>query len=218
VYGWPRIANEGELTIGANVSVLATPAAVEFIVAPGAQVAVGERVLIESGVSIRARGKIRVGSGVRIGRGCIVDDDGGGEITLGDGAWLEDGAVIHGGTTVPVGAVVPGPAGVRDATVLASANDAPTEMLDLAENRVDDVDRRLRSVLSRIVAATSGVEPTAELTQVKGWDSLAALRALVALEKEFSVVLPINLFAERPSVGSLRPVIAASVARHAGIG
>jgi acyl carrier protein len=69
-----------------------------------------------------------------------------------------------------------------------------------------------------VVAGTSGVDAKAELTTVRGWDSLAALRALVALEKEFSVVLPITLFAERPSVASVAPVIAASVAKTAGIG
>jgi hypothetical protein len=41
---------------------------------------------------------------------------------------------------------------------------------------------------------------------------------VVALEKEFSVVLPITLFAERPSVESVAPVIAASVAKTTGIG
>jgi acyl carrier protein len=86
--------------------------------------------------------------------------------------------------------------------------------LDPTFASVADAERRIRKVLARIVPATSDVESSTELTQVAGWDSLAALRALVALEKEFAVMLPIHLFAERPSVASVTPIVAASTAKQ----
>ncbi|HEV3192168.1 MAG TPA: hypothetical protein VGY54_16765, partial [Polyangiaceae bacterium] len=56
VFGWPRVANEGELTIGDRVSIVSRPSAVELLVAPGASVLIGDRALVESGAVIRARG------------------------------------------------------------------------------------------------------------------------------------------------------------------
>jgi acetyltransferase-like isoleucine patch superfamily enzyme/acyl carrier protein len=218
LFGWPRIVNEGELTIGSYVSLLSTPSPVEFVVAPGATMVVAERALIESGASLRARGTLRIGRGARIGAGCIVGDDGkdDGETTIGDGAWIEDGVVVPGGTNVPAGTVL-----ARRVATSAAASVPRGPTVPVAAGSSDgasaDIDRRLRAVLSRVVAATSSVDAATELTQVKGWDSLAALRALVALEKEFAIVLPITLFAERPSLETVTPVIAATVAKHAGV-
>jgi acyl carrier protein len=75
-----------------------------------------------------------------------------------------------------------------------------------------DVDRRIRGVLERIVRAAAEVDSASNLAQVKGWDSLAALRVLVALEREFGIVLPHHLFGLHPTIESVTPVILAGVA------
>jgi acetyltransferase-like isoleucine patch superfamily enzyme/acyl carrier protein len=220
VFGWPRVVNEGELTIGARVALLSSPSPIEFVVARGARLVVEERALIESGASLRTGSSLHIGRGVRVGAGCIIGDEAAGDraTLIGDGAWLENGAVVASGTVVPPGAVVGASAPVGSVASSPVRREPPPPVDDGADRIPADIDRRLRAVLSRVVAATSSVEPATELTQVKGWDSLAALRALVAIEKEFSIILPITLFAERPSLASVTPVIAASVAKHAGPG
>lgn len=210
VFGWPRINNDGALVIGSDVALVSTPSAIELVVARGGTLEIGDRVLIESGSSLRARGLVRIGRGVRIGAGCIVDGDGpvSSEVSIGDGAWLEDGAVLLGGAVVPAGSVVAG------RTVAASARAATSPAAGLSDAAIAEAERRVRKVLSRVVPATTDVESSIELTKVTGWDSLAALRVLVALEKEFAVMLPIDLFAESPSAASVTHVVAASVAKH----
>jgi acyl carrier protein len=222
VFGWPRVANEGELVVGMAVALVSSPSAVNLLVGPGGSLVIGDRALIESGAAIRARGRVRIGGAVRIGAGCIVDDEGGDddEISIGDGAWLEDGAVLLGGAHVAAGAVVPrgvpgGAAnGAPPAPVPSSKeSDGPTLDADARE-----VDRRIRAVLGRLIFGASNVDRSASLAGVKGWDSLAALRVLVALEKEFAVVLPSHLFAQNPSLESVTPVILATVAKRAEAG
>ncbi len=221
VFGWPVVGNEGELTIGNEVAFVSTPSAIELLVAPGGSLVIGARTLIESGASVRARGIVRIGHGVRIGAGCIVDGDGPGvhAIVIGDGAWLENGAVLLGGVRVAAGAFVAGGGaagtGAHDSSrepQAARSNGASSDALYIA-----DVQRRLRAALSRVVPGISNIDIGNELTLVKGWDSLAALRALVALEKEFAVVLPTNLFADHPSLETVTPVVATAVARHGSV-
>jgi carbonic anhydrase/acetyltransferase-like protein (isoleucine patch superfamily) len=214
IFGWPRIENAGELSIGNEVAFVSSPSAVEVIVGPGGQLVIGDKTLIESGASIRAAGTVRIGQGVRIGAGCIVYGEGSEskETSIGDGAWLENGAIVLGGTRVAPGTVVPGRA------MSSVAREVRISVpVDSTRASMADAERRIRKVLSRIVPATSDVESSTELTQVAGWDSLAALRALVALEKEFAVMLPIHLFAERPSVASVTPIVAASTGKPASV-
>jgi acyl carrier protein len=75
----------------------------------------------------------------------------------------------------------------------------------------------VRTVVGRIVAAASEVDAAAVLSHIKGWDSLAALRVLVALEKEFGVVLPHNLFSESPTLANVAPLILGGLARRSEV-
>jgi acetyltransferase-like isoleucine patch superfamily enzyme/acyl carrier protein len=211
LFGWPRVANEGELVIGSGVSLVSTPSPVNLVVAPGGSLVIGDRALIESGAAIRARGRVTIGSSARVGAGCIVDDDGAeaSEISIGDGAWVEEGAVLLAGTRVAPGSVFRrGPA---DAGRAPRSSDAPHS----SDGASHDAELRVRAVLGRLVPGASSVDRTASLSQMKGWDSLAALRTLVALEKEFAVMLPHQLFARHPTLESVMPVILASISKHA---
>lgn len=221
VFGWPRVANEGELVVGGGVAFVSSPSPVELLVAPGGSLVIGDGALIESGVAIRARGRIRIGSGARIGAGCIIDDDGPDmqDISVADRAWIEDGAVLLGGAQVPAGAVL-------ERGVISSApprspppssRRSPPPSLN-GGGAALDVDRRLRAVLARLIAGAAAVDQSTNLTHLRGWDSLSALRVLVALEKEFEVVLPSQLFAHDASIDSIAPVISASIAKHAEAG
>jgi acyl carrier protein/acetyltransferase-like isoleucine patch superfamily enzyme len=222
VFGWPRVANEGELVIGGGVALVSSPSPVELLVAAGGSLIIGDAALIESGVAIRARGRIRIGSGARIGAGCIVDDDGPGtnEISVADGAWIEDGVVLLAGAHVAAGSILerrvissapPGllPASSRSSPPPYSGEDGAMAL---------DVDRRMRAVLARLIIGAGNVHRNASLTELKGWDSLAALRVLVGFEKEFGVVLPHQLFGQEPTIESITPVILASITKRAEAG
>jgi acyl carrier protein len=214
LFGWPRVANEGALVIGSGVSLVSAPSPVNLVVAPGGSLVIGDRALIESGAAIRARGRVVIGSGARVGAGCIVDDEGteAGEISIGDGAWLEEGAVLLAGTRVAPGTVFR--RRPTDAARPSRRSDAPHS----SESASHDAEQRVRAVLERLVAGASTVDRTASLSLMEGWDSLAALRTLVALEKEFAVMLPHQLFAKHPTLESVMPVILASISIRAEVG
>jgi acyl carrier protein len=208
VFGTLRVTNGGELIIEDSVSLVSTPAEIELWVAPGARLILSRGVLVESGAVLRAHGEIMLGVRARVGRGCILDDEGpnGGGITVGNGAWVEDGTVLLGGTRVSDDAVW----GPRAAP---PGEDSAFRTSEAAfDGSTLDVEHRVRAVVSRLVAAADDMAPTANLADAKGWDSLTALRALVALEREFSIVLPHQLFSLHPSVRSVTPVILAGLA------
>jgi acyl carrier protein len=198
VYGWPRLASEGELTIGRRAVFVSTPAPITLLVERGGSLVIGDGVLIESGVTVRARGRVVIGNRVRLGVGSILDDDGPGrDITVNEGAWIEDGVVLLGGALVPAQAVIRPERSVADA---AGAGAAPA-----TPDATGLVGRRIRTVVCRVVSAAGGVDTLADLAQVKGWDSLAALRVLVALEKEFAISLPSDLLSNHPTLESIVP-------------
>jgi acyl carrier protein len=207
VFGWPRVANEGELVIGRGATFVAKPAPVDILVAPGGRLVIGNGALIESGAAIRVKGRVSIGDGARVGVGCIIDDDGpsAGEIVIGDGAWVEDHAVLLQSARLSAGSFVARAAPPAHHGASSSPSSPDADRLAL------EVDGRVRAVLARLVLGASNVDRTTDLTEVKGWDSLAALRVLVALEKEFAVVLPHQLLAKSPSLETVTPVIMARV-------
>lgn len=208
VFGWPRIACEGELVVGRSAVFVSTPAPITLVVAPGARIVIGEGALIESGATVRASGRVVIGNRARIGVGCILDDEGtaGMDITVNDGAWLEDGVVLLGGAVVAAQAFVRRERSSVEPPAGTETADAEMALL---------VGKRVRSVVSRVVSAAGSVDAGADLAHVKGWDSLAALRVLVALEKEFAVSLPTNLLANHPTLESITPWLVSRAAAGA---
>jgi acyl carrier protein len=205
VFGWPQVASQGELTIGRRVVLVSTPAPITLLVAPGGSVVIGDGALIESGATVRARGRVVIGHRARLGVGCILDDDGPGrDITVNDGAWVEDGVVLLGGTVVAAQKVVK-----RERTVTDLAGAGATRAEPTVE-ATGIVDRRVRTIVSRVVAAAGTIDVSTDLADIKGWDSLAALRVLVALEKEFGVSLPSDLLANHPTLQSITPWVMSS--------
>ncbi len=128
---------------------------------------------------IRARGRVVVGRGARIGVGCIVDDEIAGDLSIADNAWIADGAVVTGTGEMPHA---------------QKANGAPAK---------DATRERVRDVVCRIVAAAAELDDASDVRRARGFDSLAALRVLVALEKELGVSFPHDLFARPRTFDSL---------------
>jgi acyl carrier protein len=206
VFGWPRVACEGELVIGQGAVFVSTPASITLIVTRGASLVIGDGVLVESGATLRAHGRILVDNCARIGAGCVVDDDGPqpGKITILREAWIEDGAVLLAGTLVPAGARVSCRSPVTPSRVGPSLERPPEN----TDGSGADLDGRIRKVVTRVVPGAREAESGEDLSRIRGWDSLSALRVLVALEKEFSVVLPHDLLASAPRIESVKKVIA----------
>lgn len=210
VFGWPSVVCDGELAIGSGVLLVSTPAPIHLVVAAGASLVIGDGSVIESGVTVRARRRVVIGNCARLGPGCIVDDEGSDQgITIAGEAWIEEGAVLLGGTVVSARSHVP--RGAVVAAGQAAEADSPRPSASDAEPELDE---RVRKTLMRVVPGARQASPDEDLSRLKGWDSLCALRAVVALEKEFGVVLQHDLLAVRPRIASLSRVIAATGSRE----
>jgi acyl carrier protein len=182
VLGMPSLAVEGELVVGARTVLVSTPAPITIVVRSGGHLEIGEDVLVESGAVIRAKGRVVIGRGARIGFGCIVDDEtANGELFIPDGAWIADGTVVT---------------GTNELHQLPKANGAAK----------DATRERVRDVVCGIVAAASELDDASDLRHARGFDSLAALRVLVALEKELGVSFPHDLFARPRTFDSLAAI------------
>jgi acyl carrier protein/carbonic anhydrase/acetyltransferase-like protein (isoleucine patch superfamily) len=207
VLGWPSIASDGELIVERGVVLVASPSPIELLVASGARLVIGEGSVLESGATLRAQRQVVVGRGVRIGAGCVIDDEGSdaGGIEIGDDAWLEDGALVLGGARVAARARMTRGAALdaRRAIPIDRAADAA----DRSPQSADDA--HVRQIVARVLPGALGVSSDTDLRCIAGWDSLAALRVLIALEKEFRVNLPHDLFATARTLQSVVPLLAA---------
>ena len=214
VYGWPRLACEGELVIGRGAVFISSPAPIELIVARGASLVFGDGVVVESGATLRAHGRIVVEKCARIGVGCVIDDDGpqAGKITIAQGSWIEDGAVVLAGTVVPAGGKVSFGNLVTTPGRGQSFERTPVH----THAHGFDLENRIRQVLTRVVPGSREAHSGEDLSRIRGWDSLSALRVLVALEKEFAINLPLDLLASTPRIESVKKFIVSTATKPEG--
>lgn len=159
---------------------------------------VGKNVRIVGRASVVREGDIRVGDDVLIVSSpapVTIVAYAGATIEIGEGAIIESGAVIraHDRVVIAAGAHVAAGAIIDDE--VAVADDV---------NTVHEAELgRVRDVLSEVVETVHEADATLDVRTLAGWDSLAALRVIVSLEKEFGVTLPHDLFAEPRTLASL---------------
>jgi acyl carrier protein len=204
VVGRPVISNQGTLEIAGRVTLLAQPAAIQLVTEPGGSLVIREGAFLDTGVTIRACRRVEIGKNAYVGAFCLIDDGGASKsggaqpITIGEGAWVEEGATLLPGAVVAPGARIAGGA------VVGGREQSPPPPVPLRRRTADaEHVARVRSTITKIVRAAEGVPLDAELTRLKGWDSLAALRVLVALETEFKLVFPSDFFATSCNLGSV---------------
>jgi len=210
LFGWPTVVAEGRLVIGRDVVFVSTPAPVSLFVATGAELVIGDGAVIESGAIVRAGRSVVLGPRSRIGVGCVVDDGGAAAgILVADEGWLDDGAVLVGGAIIRAGARV-----ARGGVVGGEAAPpvAPAGFIDGEARTLSEREDRVREVVGRILPSAARAPHGVDLRLFKGWDSLAALRILVALEKEFAVTLPHELFSRQHTIASLVPWVLGTTA------
>jgi acyl carrier protein/acetyltransferase-like isoleucine patch superfamily enzyme len=202
--GRPGVSCRGRLVIGPGAVFVSRPAPIQIVVDPGATLVIGEDALVESGVTLRVRSEVTVGDRARIGHGCILDDEGlpPRPIAVGARAWIEDGVVLLGGAHVAPGAIV-ARGTVLGASMHVQPRAAPVPGGDRGTHRA--VEDRVRGVIARIVPAAARIPAEADLRSYMGWDSLAALRVLVALEREFGLSFPYDMFVQAPRIAAVLP-------------
>jgi acyl carrier protein len=165
---------------------------------------VGKNVRIVGRASVVRDGEIRVGDDVTIVSSpapvTIVAHEGA-SIEIGDGAIIESGAVIraHDHVVIPAGTCVAAGSIIDDeVTETEAASTASTSALE-----------RVRAIVASVVEAAEGAALVTDVRTLTGWDSLAALRVIVALEKELGVTLPHDLFSEPRTLASLATLASA---------
>jgi len=164
---------------------------------------VGRNVRIVGRASVVRDGEIRVGDDVVIVSSpapvTIVAHEGA-SIEIGDGAVIESGAVIraHDHVVIPAGAKIAAGSIIDDEVI--RVEDAPA-----ASTAID----RVREILASVVEAAAHADAATDVRTLAGWDSLAALRVIVSLEKELGVVLPHDLFTEPRTLASLATLASA---------
>jgi acetyltransferase-like isoleucine patch superfamily enzyme len=186
--GAPYIRNRGELAIGDAFFLSSDPVVSHIVVGRGARVALGDRVVIGSGAAIACEAEICVGSDVCIGRDVMIldtdfhdaasmDAPGAAQpIVIDDGARIDDGVIVLKGSRIGAGAWVAA-SSVVSGVVAAGAFVSGVPARVRRERSGGDLGERVRALFEETFANDA-------------WDSLGALRLLLAIEDELGVKLP----------------------------
>lgn len=120
----------------------------------------------------------------------------GASVEIGAGACIEAGVTLHArrriviapGARVEPGSVIDDLASDASETVVAHERSPSRDARSTGSGRV-------RAIVAFIVPTVRELGPADDVRRAPGWDSLAALRVIVTLEKELGVVLAHDLFA-----------------------
>jgi acetyltransferase-like isoleucine patch superfamily enzyme/acyl carrier protein len=200
--GRPHVVNRGAIVIGARFHLASQPIRSHLITGATGDLRIGDDVTIDFGAAIACESRVSIGDGsvvgpllaladsdfhvvgdrnarpeprpVAIGRNVRI----GARVTVLPGAVIGDGAVVTAGSavagTVPAGAVV---AGVPARRVAGQAG----------ESAVGPVADAVREFVKRTFSLARLPELEQGRADFVEWDSLGALRLLLALEEEFAV-------------------------------
>jgi len=222
LHGRPFVDNLGLLVLGDEVELSSTPVQSHLVTGPAGALEIGRGVRIGHGAAVVSHARVEIGEGARIGPFAMIMDtdfheagahDKAGEpkpIRIGRGAVLESRVTVLRGTTigdnarVRAGSVVSGD--VPANTVVAGVPARPERAGAMEEAEV-----------SAIVRSVFGLKelplPDAGPGQVPGWDSLGALKLLLALEEAFGVTLTEHDMMRAKSIADLDAVVQEAGAR-----
>lgn len=230
--GAPWIDNGGCLRLGRDVWISSRPVQSHLVVAPGATLELGDGVVVGHGAALAAFAHVRLGDGavlapfasisdtdfhvaglrearpeatpVLIGKGVRL----GSRVTVLRGASIGDGAVVAAGSVVsghvPAGATVGG----VPARPLAPGGAPPAG----EDGSLD----RLPAVVAEALGLREPPPLSAGRAELAEWDSLGALRVVLAVEEAFEVILDEDGVARVREVGDLVDLVRAARARRAG--
>jgi len=224
--GRPALMNQGTIEIGDDFFFSARPAPSHLAAAEGGRIVIGNRVRIAYGAAISARAAVLIGDDVEIGPFSVIMDSDyhvvgdrsaideplpvriesgarlGARVTVLRGSVIGAGAVVLGGSVVS-GKVLPGTrvSGVPARVVLASSADPEAEIVDLPQ------------LVMGVLGLSSPPADTDGPAQIREWDSLGALKIVLAVEEAYGVSLTEQELKALASLAELAQVIETARAR-----
>jgi acetyltransferase-like isoleucine patch superfamily enzyme len=228
--GTPFVRNLGELTIGDDFWLNSAPVQSHIVVT--GKMHIGARVRIGSGAAISCQGGIVLEDDVSIGDfAMILDSDFhvaddvtvmpapkpiriGNGVRLGHRVVVLPGTTIGAGVTVKAGSVVSGD--VPENTVIEGNPARARLVLDERAETSGDVARDVPILVMHVLGLSSIPELHAGPAQIESWDSLGALRLIVALEETFGIALAEDQMREARSVRDLVGHVEAAQRRKSG--
>lgn len=232
LHGRPHVENLGRLSLGDEVEISSTPVQSHLVTGPEGSLEIAAGARIGHGAAITSHARIEIGEGARVGPFAMIIDTDFHEagdhgrapepkpIRIGRGAVLESrvtvlrGSSIGDGARVRAGSVVSGdvPAGEVVGGVPARPQRAGVAVA------VEEGELAGAEQVGELVRAVFGLKslPPAEAGpgQVPGWDSLGALKLLLALEEAFGVTLTEHDMMRAKSVADLGAVVREAGARR----
>jgi acetyltransferase-like isoleucine patch superfamily enzyme len=221
--GTPTIANRGRMSIGRRFLFSAVPAPSHMVTSPEGTLQIGDDVAIGHGAAIAAFAHVTIRSGTRIAPFVIIMDTDfhvagdrsgrpqsepiviGAEVRIGSHVTVLRGSEIGDGAVVAAGSVVAGK--VRSGAMVSGvpAREAAPEGPGHA-------------TVPLVVQQSLGLAEIPSLdhgpAEIRTWDSLGALRLLLALEEAFGVTLSEDEVLRVKTVGDLAAVVDRAVARR----
>jgi acetyltransferase-like isoleucine patch superfamily enzyme len=220
----PTIHNAGRMVIGRAFRLASRPVPSHLVTGKAGVLEIGDDVAIGHGAGIAAHERVEIGSGARIGPFVLIMDTDfhvpgdraerhetspvviGPRARIGSRVTILRGARIGEGASVEAGSVVSGEvaAGAHVAGVPArTREDAPVGAAD--------------ATIPRVVMSALGLPRPPSLEDgppsLAQWDSLGALKILLALEETFGVTLAEDEVGKAASVADLASIIDRAVAR-----
>lgn len=222
--GAPSVENEGQIVVGDFVFISSLPVQSHFVTRHGGRLEIGSGARIGFGAALTAHHHVVVGERAVLGPYVAIADTDfhvagdrdakaettpvhiGKNVSIGSrvqilrGARIGDGAQVAAGSVV-AGVVAPGErvAGVPARPLHSAAIASDTEPRD-----------RIASVVQRVLGLREEPSLEAGPDDLAGWDSLGALKLLLALEEEFSVSLREDAVGRARAVSDLLTAIEAA--------
>lgn len=229
----PTILNSGAMLIGARFHLASRPVQSHLATGPDGRLEIHDDVAIGHGAAIAAYELVRIGDGTRIGPFVVVMDTdfhAAGDrstrydttpITIGRRARIGSRVTILRGTTIGDDAEIVAGSVVSGAVAAgARATGVPARVIRSAiASSGEGGEGGNRSVAARVpevMRLTFGLTTSPALedarAQIPQWDSLGALKLLLALEDAFAVALDEDEIARARSVGDLARVVERRIA------
>jgi acetyltransferase-like isoleucine patch superfamily enzyme len=214
--GKPYVLNFGELAIGDDFQLVSTPIRSHIFVSKGGRMRIGHRANIGAGAALSCLGQVDIDDDVTLGDYVMLMDSDfhvaedktvdatPRPVRLGRGARLGHRVVVLPGSTVGRGAVV------RSGSVVSG--EVPENAVVEGNPARPPIDRtgpsrEVSEEVPRLVMLVLGLPAIPDLNagpgQIAQWDSLGALRLIVALEESLGVALTDDDLKQVRSVGEL---------------
>jgi len=223
--GAPWIYNAGRFVLGHRVTIASRPVQSHFVIMGGGSLEIGDEVTIGHGAALAAFQRVQIGSGTWLGPFVSISDTDfhvAGErddrpvpapVMVGTGVRLETrvtllrGSTVSDGTTIAAGSVVSGhiPPGV-----LAAGNPARVVTRGQADSLGDPLER-IPAIVAETLGLASPVSARNPMNEIPQWDSLGALRVLLAIEDSLAVTLDEAAVVRAKTVSELSDLVRAAL-------